>query len=170
MNFYFLKILSENVFLIYLSLFYMKIWPKMNIDVSWPCNIFLTWWVFYMIVYLLFINWLIDTMGYGGVSAVPVSKWKKNVSLSEWGFFGRWIKYVWKSKIYGYWWPLHHLLYLCSFFFWTGKGCPTPPLLEPASLLFLQKHLLKKKNYPISWIMKTNILEFFFKKKTESIQ
>jgi hypothetical protein len=86
MNFYLFKILSENIFLIYLSLFYMKIWPKMNIDLSWPCNIFLTWWVFYMIVYLLFINWLIDTMGYGGVSAVPVSKWKKNVSLSEWVF------------------------------------------------------------------------------------
>jgi hypothetical protein len=51
------------------------------------------------------------------------------------------------------------------FFFWTGKGCPTPPLLEPASLLFLQKHLLKKINYAISWIMKKNILEKFKKKK-----
>ena len=39
---------------------------------------------------------------------------------------------------------LYITYFIYALFFWTGKGCPTPPLLEPASLLFLQKHLLKK--------------------------
>jgi hypothetical protein len=160
MIFYPFKILFENVFLIYFSLFYMKIWPKMNIDLSWPCNIFLTWWwVFYKIVYILFINWLIDTMGYRGVSAVPVSKWKKNVSLSEWGFFGRWIKYVWKSKIYGYWWPLHHLLYLCSLFL-DGKRMPHATSPWAGQPLIFTKTFIKKNKIILFLGLWKQILSF----------